>query len=312
MASRHQKNIIPLPFVFLLVGFLVLAQVTWWVVVFLREVDMNAALRAAPESYHRKVMFVSEALFFACLTCFAIYLLYRSLRAEARARENEKNFFELVSHESKTPLTALKLRLESLVEKLKKASPPHVTEVSLSLDEVRRLSSIYEKILSLNRLDRKALYYEPLYLAEVVRENARRLDPWLKAKGAVLSLELEDETIVYGDSLSLGNSIQNLIENSVVYNDQIEKKIGIRVFSEGKKVKLIVTDNGPGIPDIDSHRVFDRFYRGEKAKRMPGSGLGLFLTKSMVEAHAGTIRLLKDLDLKGCRIEISLPAMGVT
>jgi hypothetical protein len=70
MASRHQKNIIPLPLVFLLVGCLVLAQVSWWVVVFLREVNINASLKLGQEAYHRKIMFVSEALFFACLTCF--------------------------------------------------------------------------------------------------------------------------------------------------------------------------------------------------------------------------------------------------
>jgi signal transduction histidine kinase len=132
----------------------------------------------------------------------------------------------------------------------------------------------------------------------------------LKVKGVVLSLKLEEENVVYGDALSLGNSIQNLIENAVVYNDQVDKRIEIRVFAEGKKVKMIVADNGPGISESESLRVFDRFYRGEKAKRMPGSGLGLFLTKSMVEAHSGTIRLLKDLNAKGCQIEIALPAMG--
>ncbi len=121
----HRRWII----LFYAVALLVLAQVSWWATLFLREVHQAADVKtsylrllektgeAKPphvqsdaqiynEVQRRRVMFVSESLFFAAMTCFGLFLIFQSLRAEARSREIQKNFVEIVSHESKTPLTA--------------------------------------------------------------------------------------------------------------------------------------------------------------------------------------------------------------
>src|SRR5580765_171142 len=115
---------------------LVLAQLGWWTTVFLRDVRLVAELKAEQlrqfppgetqvleqqkideELFHRRLMFLSESSFFALVTLTGLYLLYRALSVEEHARVIQHNFITLVTHESKTPITALKLRLESILEK---------------------------------------------------------------------------------------------------------------------------------------------------------------------------------------------------
>lgn len=308
--------------------FLVVGQVAWWNVVFLDNVAViadlkreRAALRAATdpsatadnpeafekEAYHRRVMFVSESAFFVVLAGIGFYLLFRSLKAEERSRETERNFIEIVSHESKTPLTALKLRLEAVAARF----PEAAADLRLALDEVRRLSSLLEKVLTLNRTERQALAFEPLYVADVVEEVVRRLDPLLKSKSVELSLDLDPSAVVRGDVHGLQNTIQSLVENAVFYHDKETKRVSVQLRQEGGRVWVEIADDGPGIDEEERGRVFERFYRGNRGRRIPGTGLGLFIARRIVEAHQGAIRLMPSRPgLAGSRFRIDLPATG--
>ncbi len=311
---------------FAVVPILVLTQVAWWATVFTRDAEFIAQLQTANveqaastrgsavpadtlaqirnEAYHRKLMFLSESSFFALLTCVGIGLLYRSVRAERRLREVQTGFLEMVSHEAKTPLTALKLRLESLRDKAVDAHA--LSELASALDEVRRLSGVLEKTMELNRSERRALQFETLSLADVVASVAHRLQPWLQARRVELDLHLDPEVCVSGDFASLQNSVQSLLENAVQYNPEAKKRVRISVAARGGQAVLTVTDNGPGVAPEEGRRVFERFYRGQLGKEVSGTGLGLYFTKAIVEAHRGAIRLVPATESGAC-FEIEIP-----
>ncbi len=310
------------------VHLLVVAQVIWWAMLFTRDAELIAGLQRsnaelahasglgvpptvlssiANEAFHRKVMFLSESVFFAAVACVGLWMLYRALRSERRSREVQRNFIEIVSHESKTPLTALKLRLEALRDKAPDAET--ALSVGRALDEVRRLSGVLEKTMDLNRSERQALQFEPLSLAEVVESVVRRLEPWLQAKNTELTLELDPEIEVLGDFASLQNSVQSLLENAVLYNPADCRHVGITLSARGQRAVLAVSDDGPGVAEGDRARVFERFYRGGSGHSVSGTGLGLYLAKVIVEAHRGALRLVAGKP--GACFEMDLPTAGV-
>jgi two-component system, OmpR family, phosphate regulon sensor histidine kinase PhoR len=316
--------------VFVAVALMVLAQVIWWTTVFIQNVNTVSLLReqnselsaklsgkeSGPshqtierDAFHRRLMFVSESISFVFLTCLGFYLLFHALRTEERTREGQRNFVEIVSHESKTPLTALKLRLESVLEK----RPEDLTlksDLGLCLDEVRRLTSLFEKALNLNRFERQAFQFETLYLADIVQEVTHRLDPLFKSRAVNLRLDLDPDAVVRGDAYGLQNSLQSLLENAVLYNDRPDQKeVQLSVRQRSPRVILEISDNGPGIDPKDSDRIFERFYRGSTGQRVSGTGLGLYLAKTIVEAHQGVLRLV--FKEAGTHFEIDLPAASV-
>jgi two-component system sensor histidine kinase MprB len=306
---------------------LVLAQLGWWTTVFLRDVRLVAELKAEnlellshtpgaqlsenrrkieAELFHRRLMFLSESSFFAFVTLTGLYLLYRALSVEERSRVIQSNFITLVTHESKTPITALKLRLESVLEKFGRAEVGLQRELGLALDEVRRLSSIFDNAMSMNPMEREAVHYEVIALGELVEEVARRLDPLFRARGVEIKLDLQAEAWVNGDRYALQNLVQSLIENAVLYNPADRKGVEVTVRVDTQRTILGVKDNGPGISAADRARLFERFYRGETGKGVPGTGLGLYIARSIVDAHHGSIHLLES-STPGAHFEITLP-----
>lgn len=309
---------------FTAVAFLILLQIGWWFTLFRQNVASVEALRLQNHSLNetlgrpqlgpsrdeilheadrQRTMFLSESIFFGLITLLGLSLLYFALRKEARSRTIQRNFIEIVTHESKTPLTALKLRLESVLDK----HPEVARELGLALDEVRRLASVFEKALSLNRLERHAFSFEQLRLADIVQSVQRRLDPFLRARGAQMEPEVDPDVWVSGDRHGLENSVQSLVENAVLYNDRPTKRVRIAVERAGLSAVLSVEDDGPGVELTDRPHVFERFYRAPAGRNVPGTGLGLSLTKTIVEAHHGTIRLQPSRLDRGSRFVIELP-----
>lgn len=315
--TRHRKW----RALFIAVSILIFMQVLWWTTAFLRTVDHVAVLEHSLAKvsqgvnggdaienrlFRAKFMFLSEGITFLVLLCFGLYLLFRSLKAEEKTLKMQRNFAEILTHESKTPLTALKLRLENILENRKDEAL--TKELKLSLDEVRRLSSIIEKAISLNRIEASHFVFDEIAVEEVVRQVTKRLEPLFKSHQVEVTLDLQEDSVVKADFLAIQNTVQSLIENAVYYNDRPEKKVLISLKKGMHDLTLSVSDNGPGISLEERQKVFDRFYRGVSVRRIPGTGLGLYLSKLIVEAHKGAIRLVEGE--KGCSFEIRLPLYG--
>ncbi len=316
---------------FLGVALLVLAQVSWWATLFLREVnnmadlktkhlvllekhseqvhpaDIQSKAQIENEAYHRRLMFLSETIFFGFMACFGLFLIYQSLRAEARSREIQNNLVEIVSHESKTPLTALKLRLESIREKRgEDAGLSH--EIGLMLDEVRRLNGTLDKVLNWNRLERQTLHKEVLELGELVLETLKRMEPFLKAKGVVVSVIAGEPVLCRVDGQALSTALQCLFENAALYNDGANRHLDIEVTDKFSHGQVTVRDNGPGIDPEDEPHLFERFFRGAQGKKTSGTGLGLNIAHSLVLAQGGSLKFVRPPQ-GGAQFDVAFPSI---
>lgn len=321
--KRHKGEVL-----FYAVAFLVIAQIIWWMMAFFDNVSMiklerlkNLELRSSLEtvdvtaeknrieelSRRRRLMFWSESITFLMLTGLGLFLLYRALKIESKSRETQRNFIETVTHESKTPMTAIKLRLENLQEQ-HSGEKELAQQLGLISTEVRRLTSIFEKTLTLNRSERHALSPEPIRVVEVLQQLERRLEPFLKDQNADLVIQASDECTVIADLQAFQNAIQSLIENAVLYNGESLKQVRIEAHDFNGRVQLNITDNGPGIDSSDRAKIFERFYRGRsgrKSAEVPGTGLGLYLAKTLIEAQQGHLTLVGSD--KGAHFQIVLP-----
>lgn len=320
MSKLKQKN---WAWLFLGLHLLLLSQVLWWAIVFCRDVELVRDLKrqnhqlleklgAQPfgelaqidrEARAQKTMFVSESVFFALVASLALWLLFKALKREEKALNAQRNFIEVISHESKTPLTALKLRLESVQEKLRDDSLS--VDLTRALEEVRRLSGILEKALELNRLERFSMSSEPVDISELLTDLLRRMDPVFRQKNVQIASEMEEGALVRGDVFCLENSLQSLLENAVQYNDSKDKKVWVSLEKNNSAIVISVKDNGPGVSEKEESQIFDRFYRGRAGKRVPGTGLGLYLSRQIIQAHQGVLRLVRCQE--GAHFEIKLP-----
>jgi two-component system sensor histidine kinase BaeS len=203
----------------------------------------------------------------------------------AASREAERNFLLSVSHEFKTPLTAIRGYAEGLADGAFDADEAART---IGIEAVR-LERLVRDLLDLARMNRSefAVRNEPVDLAEIVHEVTRRHEGAAAQFGVALAAE-GDETWVEADGDRLLQVASNLVENALR-----ETPAGGTVTVRAEPGCLIVADTGPGIAAEDQPRVFERFYLYDKIgkDRPVGSGLGLAIVKQLVTAMGGDVRI---------------------
>ncbi|HEY0416911.1 MAG TPA: HAMP domain-containing sensor histidine kinase [Gaiellaceae bacterium] len=203
----------------------------------------------------------------------------------AASREAERNFLLSVSHELKTPLTAIRGYAEGLAEGAFEPDEAARTIVT----ESGRLERLVRDLLDLARMNRSefAVRREPVDLAAVAREAVRRHEPTARELGVELVGRAE-ETWVEGDADRLLQIASNLVENALR-----ETPSGGTVTVAASRDGLVVADTGPGIPPGDLPHAFERFYLYDKIgrDRLVGSGLGLAIVKQLATAMGGDVRV---------------------
>ena len=203
----------------------------------------------------------------------------------ARSRESERNFLLSVSHELKTPLTAIRGYAEGLAEGAFSADDAART----ILVEARRLERLVRDLLDLARINRRefSVGREPVDLAEVVREAVARHESSARSFGVELGADAE-ESWVEADPDRVLQIASNLIENAL---RETPRGGSVSVRSEPRR--LVVADTGPGLEPDDLARAFDRFFLYDKygRERPLGSGLGLAIVKQLAVAMGGSVRV---------------------
>jgi two-component system sensor histidine kinase MprB len=211
------------------------------------------------------------------------------LGALAESREQQRRLVADAGHELRTPLTSLRTNLELLVEARKPGAPAlsHEDEADLYSDvrgQLDELTTLIGDLVELARQDAPHVVHEPVDLVDVVEralDRARR-----RASGMTFEVALQPWTLL-GDSSALERAVLNLLDNAVKFSPP-EGVIGVTLRPLGDGTAVIeVTDQGPGISDDDLPRVFDRFYRSEEARTLPGSGLGLSIVMQAAQRHGG-------------------------
>lgn len=235
-----------------------------------------------------------------------------------------KQFSSDASHELKTPLTILKGEVEVMLRK-ERTQQEYQQTLKSNLEEINRMSQIVEDLLLLSRADTGQIELNKgdINLTETLREVVGQMGMLAKSKRLDLSASNNHHDIhIFGDALRIRELLMNLIDNGIKYTEE-GGSVHIRLEEElppalrqtpdwperERSVKIIVSDTGIGISEEDREKIFDRFFRLDKARsrEQGGSGLGLSICKWIVEAHRGDIEVESELG-KGSSFIVKLPS----
>jgi len=219
-----------------------------------------------------------------------------------------RDFTLHASHELKTPLTVMRGEVENLLDG-SPCTPVQRESLTGHLDEIQRLAQIVDNLALLAKADAGLvlLAQEDVPLHELVREAFD--DACVLGTRLGLKVELREceNNLVCGDRHRLRQVLLNLVDNAVKYNEP-NGCVTLSLRRDGQQAHITVTNTGSGIPPEQLPRVFDRFYRGDAARRTraDGCGLGLSIAQWIVKVHGGTLQLASDLN-RLTTVTVSLP-----
>jgi len=230
--------------------------------------------------------------------------------AELSSEETRKTqFVSDVSHELRTPLTAIRGAAETLLDG---DVDPDDQERFLSTiaAEAERLTRLANDLLALQRIEGATgeLPFRRIDLKEAASRAITMLEPLIEDRGVVVSVT-GSAPLVLGDLDRIQQVVANLVDNAtrmVGHGGHVWVELG----KDAQYAVLAVRDDGPGIPEQDLPRLFDRFYRADtsRARSRGGAGLGLAIVRAIVSSHAGTIEA-ENLQAGGARLTVRLPAL---
>lgn len=217
--------------------------------------------------------------------------VFNQMSAELAANEsNRQEFLANIAHELKTPLAVLQGHLESMLDGVEEPEPEKLFSMQ---EEVMRLTRLVGDLrdLSLAQVHQLELHLQPVDLGEKAERAAELLEPLLEEKRLHFVKNMAPSLPVRQlDPDRVNQILYNLITNAIRYTHP-GTAILLQTEAAGKRVRLTIADEGPGIAPEDMDHIFEQFYRGDKSRNRAsgGSGIGLSLAKSFVEAQGGTI-----------------------
>lgn len=230
-----------------------------------------------------------------------------------RAVDELRRFTADAAHELRTPLSVLQAEAEVALRQARSADE-YRRVLEVTLDESRRLGRLADRLLTLCRHDSglQPMRHEEVQLDALVRDVVDQVRDAADEKGVVVVNAPLAESVIAGDDIQLSQLLFNLLDNAVKFT-----KPGGKVVINGERfngeVQLTIWDNGIGIADADLPHVFERFYRADKSRngQTGGAGLGLAISKAIVEAHHGSIAIDSTLNA-GTVVRVKLPVMPPT
>jgi len=258
----------------------------------------------------RRSFYLLALLLILSVTLFGSYLLWRDVRRDVRMAELRSQFVSSVSHELKTPLTAIRMFAETL--RLGRSRNKKMREEYLDtiVNESERLTRLLNNVLDFSKIEEGRRIYHPKQasLAEIVRAAARAMKYPLSQQGFELHVDLEDDSVeVRVDRDALEQAILNLLNNAMKYSGD-SRQIDLRLLRKDGYALIQVVDRGIGIDPKEQKRIFEKFYRipTPENERMTGTGLGLALVSHIVRAHEGHIEV-ESAPGKGSTFSIYVP-----
>lgn len=246
-----------------------------------------------------------------------LLIVLQNVSAIRRLEQMRSEFVANVSHELKTPVAAVKGFAETLL-----AGAINDTETARSFltiihDESDRLNRLIGDILELSKIEsrRSPLHFSPVEVPVFLARMTELLAAEAAKKDITLDVQSEDELFLEADEDRLGQILMNLMQNGINYTPEggrvkVRAEVVLHVEGEEERVRITVSDTGIGIPKKDIPRIFERFYRVDKARSRSsgGTGLGLSIVKHLAELHHGTIRVESTVGV-GSQFILELPLL---
>ncbi len=264
---------------------------------------------AATNGQRRAVLGFGIAVLTA--TVGALLAAYLALNAALRDVRRRQDFVAAVTHELKTPLTAIRLHAEMLRDGLVadplKQTAYHATIVA----ESGRLARLIGNVLDLARLERGERGLSPQWgdPTSVIDEAVAVIEPHARTLGFTIVVERAPETLsARFDRDALVQVVINLVDNALKFAAGAERTITLTVRQQGERVTVAIADRVPGVPEADLRRIFQPFWRGgrELTRRAPGTGIGLALVRSLMEGMGGSVHA-RNRPEGGLLVECVLP-----
>lgn len=233
---------------------------------------------------------IGEGSTFLGLILLGAIFVYREVRRTIRLQLQQQNFMMAVTHELKTPIAVTKLNLETML-KHRLDEPRQQKMIQAALQETNRLDTLATNILVASQLEGEYVQSkESLDLSAIVTHSMQ--DFRHRFPDRHWEEQVEPGCMILGDMLLLQLLVSNLIDNSLKYSPK-DGIITVSLEHRGRAISLAIADQGPGIPDDEKKKIFDKFYRtGQEAtRRTKGTGLGLYLCRKIAEDHSATLKV---------------------
>jgi two-component system, OmpR family, phosphate regulon sensor histidine kinase PhoR len=221
-----------------------------------------------------------------------------------------RDFVANASHELKTPVAAVRVLAETLLTALPDDPEAGRRFAERIGREAERLDVLVRDLLDLSRVERGTLDVEPVDLVGLAKEMVGGYGDLAEERRIKLHSELRPQLSMRGDRAQLGLLLSNLLDNALRYTPA-RGTVCVRLDGAESRAVIQVSDTGQGIPAGELSRVFERFYRVDKARarQTGGTGLGLAIVRHVAEAHGGTVRVDSELG-RGSTFTVSLPVTG--
>ncbi|MDR2132650.1 MAG: cell wall metabolism sensor histidine kinase WalK [Clostridiales Family XIII bacterium] len=241
-----------------------------------------------------------------------IIMLLQDITEQQKLEHMQTDFVANVSHELKTPLTTIKSYTETLLLDGLESDRSTALEFLKIVDaEADRMNRLVKDLLQLSRLDYKQekWYKKEGDLILLLSAAVKKMDMMARSKEQHLNVLFDEEAHIRVDMDRdrIEQVVLNVLSNAIKYTNE-KGRIDIDAYVSGKNARIIVSDNGIGIPENQLSRVFERFFRVDKARSRSagGTGLGLAISRQIVEEHKGAIEI-ESKERKGTRVTITLP-----
>jgi signal transduction histidine kinase len=301
-----------------------LAALAWWYIELMQQNEIlynyqqsqialtsnkqtNSQLSIIQDARDRNAkQYLGEGLTFMIITLIGAMFIYGVVRRQISLQLQQQNFMMAVTHELKTPIAATKLSLETLKRhKLDEARQNEI--LTGAINETERLNALCNNILLSSQLESGGYTltkYEFDFSAMVgsaVSEFKKRYP------SREINMTIAEKIIFHGEEFLIRLVLNNLLENAVKYTPA-SMPLTVELIKQTNCVELLVKDLGPGIPDTEKERIFEKFYRigNELTRTSKGTGLGLYLSNKIIKDHHGRIVLENNLP-SGSVFKITLP-----
>jgi histidine kinase len=221
--------------------------------------------------------------------------LKESIEVEQQYEQNRKELVSNISHDLKTPITAVKGYVEGIIDGVADTPDKMDKYIKTIYTKTNEIDKLIDELFLYSKLDLKklAFNFEKVDIKKYIDHCVEELSFDLESKGVTLSFTsyCKEDIVVIADREKLNRVIMNIIYNSVKYMDMDKGKINIELHEEANEAVIKIIDNGRGISEAKVPFIFERFYRADSSRNsnMGGSGLGLSISKHIIEEHGGII-----------------------
>jgi two-component system phosphate regulon sensor histidine kinase PhoR len=231
--------------------------------------------------------------------CIGVLLVVNDITQLSQLENMRKNFAANVSHELKTPLTAIKGAVETLIDGAVKDNKEAEKFLRIIDRHSERLNALINDIMSLSKVEKEneeeSINFTPCQLKQILDIAQELCQNRAESRDVSIKIDCKEELYVAGNPQMLEQVFVNLIDNAVKFSPE-EDEVQVTATMNDETVSITVTDHGCGIPEEHISRLFERFYRVDKgrSRRQGGTGLGLAIVKHIVNAHNGTVEVISN------------------